>query len=262
MLRWLPLTLLLLAAPAHAAPVGQWVWSGADLLPLAAARALRPGLAAAVSVAEIRFAKQGLQSVLRLSPSTARAEAVVIRFDASFNAAWALPGRELDAAATNALRRVLSLVMRTAPGVRLLQLDYDCPTQQLARWAELLRALRANGVFGELEVWTTSLVAQLRDASFGALFRDVVAGHIVQVFDTGEPADERARSELIRLLARVDMPFCVGLGAFERGRAHAQFTEHEAWWEVATALALSPRFRGTWVFAAGQSWAQRLGSLP
>jgi hypothetical protein len=160
------------------------------------------------------------------------------------------------------LRRVLSLVTRTAPQVRRLQLDYDCPTPQLARWAELLGTLRANGVFADLEVWTTSLVAQLRDPLFGALFRDVVAGHIVQVFDTGEPADEHTRTELIGLLARADMPFCVGLGAFERGRAQLQVTQHEAWWDVVSELARSPRFRGTWVFAAGQNWADRAGGLP
>jgi hypothetical protein len=215
-----------------------------------------------VSVAEIRFANQQLQSVLRLSPSTAHADAVVIRFDASFHAAWTRPASELDAATTQVLRRVLSAVTRTAPNVRLVQLDYDCPTPQLARWAELLRALRANGVFADLEVWTTSLVAQLRDPSFGVLFRDVVAGHIVQVFDTGEPADDHTRTELIRLLARADMPFCVGLGAFERGRAQLQVTQHEAWWDVVIELARSPRFRGTWVFAAGQNWADRAGGLP
>jgi hypothetical protein len=262
MLRWLPLSLLLLAAHAHAAPLGQWVWSRADLASLAAARARRPDLAAAVSVAEIKFVNRELRSVLRLSPSTAHADAVVIRFDVSFNAAWARPAADLDADTTEVLRRVLSVVTRTAPNVRLIQLDYDCPTSQLARWAELLRAVRANGAFGQLEVWTTSLVAQLRDPAFGALFRDVVAGHIVQMFDTGEPADEHTRRELIGLLARADLPFCVGLGGFERGRAQLQVTRHEAWWDVVTELARSPRFRGTWVFAAGQNWADRAGGLP
>jgi hypothetical protein len=132
----------------------------------------------------------------------------------------------------------------------------------LPRWAALLAALRARGLFDGYAVWITSLVAQLRDEQFGRMFRPLVSGHIVQVFDTGELASDAARAELTRLLTRADLPFRLGLGAFERGRRGLQRTEHEAWWPLVAALTAHPQFRGTWVFAAGQNWADKLRGLP
>jgi hypothetical protein len=253
---------LVFPAQTWAAPLGQWVWSRADVHPLELARAVRPDVDAAVQVAELRFAGAELQSTLRLSPSTVNASTVVIRFERSVHAAWTQPRESFEASAVAVIARVLSLVKRTAPAIKAVQLDYDCPTRSLARWAGLLRALRAGGALEGLELWTTSLIAQLREPSFGPLFRGLVAGHVVQVFDTGELADQAARARLAWLLKRADMPFRVGIGSFERGRGSVQLTQHERWWPVVAELASSPQFRGTWVFAAGQPWAERARSLP
>lgn len=261
---WLLLASLMCASPAHAAPLGQWVWSRADVPPLSAARALRPDVAAAVHVAELRFERGEPRVLLRLSPTTAAARALVVRFDASFHAAWSTPPERLTSSVVAALGRVLALARRTAPDARILQLDYDCPTARLAPWAGLLERLRAQGVFDGWELWLTSLIAQLREPSFGRLFTGLAAGHVVQVFDTAELASARARQELLALLARANMPFCVGIGAFERKLrgASAPVTQHAAWWDALPALARAPGFSGTWVFAAGQNWTEKLGGLP
>mgnify|MGYP003428899621 CR=1 FL=1 len=265
MRRWLGLVILMCGSRAHAAPLGQWVWSRADVAPLSAARALRPDVAAAVHVAELRFLHGEPRVSLRLSPSTAGgAQVAVIRFDASFHAAWSASPVELQSAVSAALARVLGVVRSTAPHLRTLQLDYDCPTARLTQWAALLSGLQAEGRFEGWELWLTSLVAQLRDPSFGPLFRSVASGHVVQVFDTAELADARAEAELVQLLARAGLPFYVGLGAFERKRHvnERPRTAHEAWWDALPALSKAPGFRGTWVFAAGQDWTERLRSLP
>lgn len=261
----LALLCLALCVPARAiaAPAGQWVWSRADVDVLARARDVRADLEAAVQVAELRFLDGEVHSALRLPPAIVpRAGSVVIRLHDSFHVAWSGPPEVVERALADALGRVLALVRSTAPQTRVLQLDYDCPTRFLPRWAALLAALRARGLFDGYELWITSLVAQLRDERFGRLFRPLVSGHIVQVFDTGELASEAARAELSSLLTRADLPFRVGLGAFERARGGAQRTEHVAWWQLTAALAAHPRFRGTWVFAAGQNWADSLRGLP
>jgi len=260
----LAVLLLVCVSGAHAAPLGQWVWTRADVAPLSAARAQRPDVLAAVHVAELRFERGEPRVRLRLSPGTAAARVVVVRFDASFHAAWSAAPAAWTPALSAALGRVLALSRSTAPDARVLQLDYDCPTQHLAAWAALLSSLRAQGVFSGWELWLTSLIAQLREPGFGGLFRGLLAGHVVQVFDTGEPASARAETELLALLARAGLPFCVGIGAFERAArsGSAPVTQHAAWWDAMPALARAPGFRGTWVFAAGQRWTDRLGGLP
>lgn len=147
----------LFPAQTFAAPLGQWVWSRADLHPLELARAVRPEVDAAVQVAELRFAGAELQSTLRLSPSTVNASTVVIRFERSVHAAWTQPRARFEASAVAVIGRVLSLVKRTAPAIKAVQLDYDCPTRYLARWAGLLRALRADGELEDWELWDHQL---------------------------------------------------------------------------------------------------------
>jgi len=253
---YLLFALTMLPCGARAEPLGQWVWSRADLARLAEARRVRPDIAAAVSVAELRVEAGQVRVQLRHSPRIVPAQAAVIRLDDSFHAALDTDGPELTNALAAALGRVLALVPpEDAPA---LQLDYDCPVHKLARWAGLLRALTERGLFEGRSLWITSLVAQLREPRFGALFAEIVAGHIVQVFDTGERAMADAEPALLALVTRAGLPFALGLGAFERTHG----TDHAAFWELAPGLAKSPLFRGTWVFAAGQRWDARARSLP
>ena len=121
---WLVLVILVCGSRAHAAPLGQWVWSRADVAPLSAARTLRPDVAAAVHVAELRFEQGAPRTRLRLSPNTvSAAQVAVIRFDASFHAAWSVPPAELQGSVSAALARVLSVVGGTAPPGKLFQID-------------------------------------------------------------------------------------------------------------------------------------------
>jgi hypothetical protein len=257
----LVLATALASAPARAAPLGQWVWTRADREPLAAARAVRPDVAAAVSVAELRFERGQVVSALRLSPRVvSRATAITVRFHDSFHAAFSLDDAQLADVTESALGRVLALLPLGGPAE--LQLDYDCPVERLPRYAALLRALHARGLFAERAVWITSLVAQLRAPAYGPLFRGLVAGHVLQLFDTGERAEPDAGEALRRLTDRAGLPFALGLGAFERGLGAARRTDHAAFWALAPELAKSALYRGSWVFPAGLSWSERIGGLP
>jgi hypothetical protein len=251
----------LVTLPARAAPLGQWVWTRADREPLAAARAVRPDVTAAVSVAELRFERGQVVSALRLSPRTvAGVTAITVRLHDSFHAAFSLDDAQLADVTEGALRRVLALSPPSGPAE--LQLDYDCPVERLPRYAALLHALHVRGVFTGRSVWITSLVAQLRAPAYGALFRGLVAGHVLQLFDTGERAEADAGEALRRLTDRAGLPFALGLGAFERGLGAARRTDHEAFWALAPELAKSALYRGSWVFPAGLPWSERVGGLP
>lgn len=261
----LPLLVLacsLITESALAAPLGQWVWTRADVAPLAEAQAVRPDVGAAISVAELRFEHGQVRALLRLSPRTVPgARAVTVRFHDSFHGAFALADAALAEATAGALGRVLALLSPDdAP--RELQLDYDCPVERLPRYAALLRALHARGLFARAAPWITSLVAQLRAPRYGALFRGLVAGHVLQLFDTGERAQPEAGAALRDLTERAGLPFALGLGAFERQLGAGRRTEHAVFWALAPVLAASPLYRGTWVFAAGHSWNERIGGLP
>lgn len=257
----LVLATALFTAPARAAPLGQWVWSRADLRPLAEARALRPDVAAAVNIAELRFEGGAMGTALRLSPRVVPgARAVSVRFHDSFHAAFALDDARLSEAVADALQRVLALAPPAQAGE--LQLDYDCPVERLPRYAALLGALHQRGLFAGRSLWITSLVTQLRAPHYGPLFRGLVAGHVLQLFDTGERAEQDAGSALRRLVDRAGLPFALGLGAFERALGGERRTDHAAFWSLAPVLVHSPLYRGSWVFAAGLPWSERLRGLP
>jgi hypothetical protein len=175
--------------------------------PLSAARAHRPEIAAAVHVAELRYLDGEVRSQLRLSPTTvADSATVVVRLNDSFHAAWRAQDAQLASKLGASLDRVLAAVKRAAPQAGQLQLDYDCPSANLQPWAATLRALSQAGVLRGWEVWTTSLVAHLRVEQFGALFRGLIAGHVLQLFDTGEHLDPKLLAELPGLLRRAGLP--------------------------------------------------------
>lgn len=239
---------------------GQWVWSTADLGPLDRSRRARPGLVPGVWVATVAFARDTVTQRLALSPNVAGGApiAAVVRFDDAFHAAW-------DAHDDAALARTVAalagaLVARLdAAGtpVTEVQLDYDCPERRLARWATLVRAL-ARGPLAGRALWVTSLPVHVRHPEYGALLRGAVAGHIVQLFDTGLEPTPAALAALGTALDAQGLPYRVGLGAFERALPDGRRTEHRAWFAAEPRLAASRWYRGTWVFPAGEAWVDHL----
>ncbi|HUQ84417.1 MAG TPA: hypothetical protein VM076_24905 [Gemmatimonadaceae bacterium] len=95
-----------------------------------------------------------------------------------------------------------------------VQLDYDCPERLLPRWSRVVERITRDVLAGR-EVWLTSLVAHVRRPDYGDLFRAHVAGHILQVFDTGDRMSLSHAQHIERLSARHRMPFRLGVGAFE-----------------------------------------------
>lgn len=255
--------LALLPTRALAAPLGQWVWTRRDVDVLADARAARADVLAAVHVGEIDWDGRAPRLKLRLAPSVAPdAVAIVVRLHRSLERLMREPAAASSALA-EPLARALSLARSAGYAGSVLQLDYDSPVRGLAAWASILRTLaRDGGVLAGWQIWTTSLVAHVRDPRFGSLFEGVVAGHIVQVFGTGERYDAAVAVRLASLLTRAGLPYYLGLGAFERTRDDALLTSHGAWHDVAVQLADSPLYRGTWVFTAGQRWGPLARSLP
>lgn len=259
--------LLLLASctqPDATRRSGQWIWTAADATVLERARAARPEFVAGVWVASITYDTLAKAPTLRLAlpPRTAGRDsvAVVVRFEQSFDAAWrsgddARLTAQLDARFA-ALRRMLDAQPVI---VQEMQLDYDVPVRLLPRWSAVLRTL-VHGPLADREIWVTSLVAHLRDARFGRLLRGVVAGHMLQVFDTGEPADPRRMREVVRLLDRTDLPFRLGVGAFERQLGPGRRTLHRAWFRLIPELQQHRRWRGVWIFPAGMPWTSLLGA--
>ncbi len=151
------------------------------------------------------------------------------------------------------LRKLMDPVLRTGVDVTEVQLDYDCPVRLLRRWASVVGILSGGALAGRT-LWITSLVDHVRQPDYGDLFRGRVAGHILQVFDTGDQvlSDSPARVGLLADQQR--MPFRLGLGAFERRLPGGRRTDHRAWFDAVRPMARSPWFRGVWVFPAGQPW--------
>jgi len=239
---------------------GQWVWSAADAARFAEGRRALPALVPGVWVATVAFDRGGVTQRLALAPSTVRDGPIVavVRFDDAFHAAWdamddATLARAVGARMT-ALVAALGAVPGASPNVRVaeVQLDYDCPERRLARWATLVRAL-GHGPLAGRPLWITSIPAHVRHDDYGALFRGVVAGHVVQVFDTGDRFTPASLGALAADLDARALPFRFGVGAFERETAVGR-TTHRAWFAAAPRLAASRWYRGTWVFPAGASW--------
>ncbi len=266
---------------------GQWIWSAADLARWQRARATRPDLRPGLWSSTVWW-EGGVRQRLALSPrpfaagSAGRrpALAVVVRFDDRMHAAWLAVGdgpagdSTLAAELDRPLATLLRLVAASGADVREVQLDYDCPVRRLARWAAVVARLRAGALRGR-EVWITSLVAHVADhdgadRDYGDVFRGVVDGHIVQVFDVFAPGgDAPSPTTAARLrahLERAGLPFRLGVGAFERvvpaANGRARLTHHRAWFALAPGLARSPLYRGLWVFPGGQPWESLVAAPP
>lgn len=264
------LLLLLSACSTTTAPSttrnGQWIWSEADAVRLEESAATHPSVGAGVWVASITYdtVAHAPRLMLALPPRTARRDSIaaVIRFESSFDPAWAGgDDAQLTAQLDTTLRALRTILESQAIGVQELQLDYDVPVRLLPRWAAVLRTLTSGALAGH-EVWVTSLVAHLRERRYGSLLRGAVAGHIVQLFDTGEAADAAAILELEQLLERTQLPFRFGVGAFERQRPSGARTEHRRWFALVPRLQQHPNWRGLWIFAGGAPWTSLVGRLP
>ena len=247
--------------PAKGPPrIGRWVWTREDAALFTETAVARPDLEAGVYIGSIHCdASSGLlEAHAGLSPSVTGAASItaVIRFEDGLDACRVVNdtahrfNQSLDSAVG-----VLRKRGATTP-VSAMQLDYDAPQRALDAWAGSVRYLTQHAL-AEDSVWLTSLIAQLREPKYGDLFRDVVRGHVLQVFDTGEFAEPEQVTEAVRVAGRARMPFRVGLGAFERRGRHGT-TNHRAWFSTIPQFAKVPGYRGLWVFPAGERWATLL----
>jgi hypothetical protein len=243
----------------RAVPVetGQWIWSAADSARFAEASGAIPSLVPTVWIGTVSASRDGrVESRLALSPAAsgrARA-AVVIRFDDSFTNVWAASADTTVAADVgDALRRLLAAASGTHVALTELQLDYDCPDRLLARWSTVVERLTRDALAGRV-VWITSLVTHVRHREYGNLFRAHIAGHILQVFDTGDRMTLSYARQIERLAERQAMPFRLGVAAFERQLPNGRTTDHRAWFQAEAVMRQSQWYRGLWVFPGGSAW--------
>jgi len=243
-------------AAGSMAALGQWVWTRADAARYGESVVEHPGLEAGIFIGAIRCDSVTHRLVLHagLPPSAVSVTKpmAVIRLEDGLD-------RCRDAADQSVrFDRMLDSavqVLRVRGGnvaYAAVQLDHDAPQRALAAWASSVRHLRAHALAGD-SVWVTSIIAHLREPAYGRLFGGVVSGHVLQVFDTGEPATPERLAEAVRLVRRADVPFRLGLGAFERETARGR-TDHRAWFGAVPRFAAVPGFSGVWIFPAGQRW--------
>lgn len=247
--------------PVQPTAVGQWVWSSADSARFEESARSIPELIPTVWIGTIRASKAGaIESSLGLSPRVANrpSVAVIVRFDDGFSSVWAASSDSVIAADVGrALGSMLEAAANTGVRVTEVQLDYDCPERLLRRWSVVVAALSRDVLAGRT-VWLTSLAAHVRHREYGDLFRAHVAGHILQVFDTGDRMSLPLARQLQRAAARQKMPFRLGVAAFERRLPNGRTTNHEAWFAATRVMAGTPWYAGVWVFPAGASWVHLL----
>jgi hypothetical protein len=246
--------------PAGDSRIGQWIWSQADVARFTESRRTFPALEAGVFIGAVECDAEHRTLSARAGLSAAAAGTTnvvaVIRFEDGLErcrtASAPVPdfNQSLDSVVRVLRRRSSSTVMRT------VHLDYDAPVRALEAWSASVAYLDGHALRAD-SVWVTSILAHVRDADYGDLFRDVAVGHVLQVFDTGEIASEAGVREAVRLAARARMPFRLGLGAFER-ETRAGRTEHRAWFGAVPQFSAVDGFRGVWVFPAGHRWVTYL----
>lgn len=245
------------ADPAMTArAVGQWIWTRADVAVFNTSVTSMPALQAGVFIGSVRCdtTTHRLIAQAGLSPGVVPVArpAAVIRFEDGMFACRSGSDRtgtfhqQLDSAVA---------ILRVRGGnvdYAAVQLDHDVPQRALTDWADAVRYLHAHSLRSD-SVWVTSIIAHLREPAYGDLFRDVAAGHILQVFDTGEPATDQQVTEAVRLVQRAGLRFSIGLGAFER-RTRRGTTNHRAWFGAVPRFVDVSGYAGVWIFPAGQRW--------
>lgn len=266
---WHTVALLSILAGCTRAPVpvadvprlGQWIWTRADVARYAESTGTRPDLEAGVFIGAVHCDTSTRRLVahagLPLSVSGAESVTAVIRLEDGLDRCRTVDDRlqSFDVSLDSAVS-----VLRSRGGgthVAAVQLDYDAPQRALKAWSGSVRYLTTHSLARD-SVWITSLIAHLREPAYGALFRGVVRGHVLQVFDSGEAATTAQVDEALRLASRARMPFRLGLGAFERS-TRTGVTDHRAWFGTIARFAALTEFRGVWVFPAGRSWISFMG---
>ena len=245
--------------------VGQWIWSARDSATFLDASKTIDSIVPTVWIGSVGAARNGSSRVrLALSPriaGTARV-AAVIRFDDDFTGLWQNQSdSEVAASVGSAVKAILSVATGAGVTITEVQLDYDCPERLLPRWAAVVQGLSRGALAGQT-VWLTSLVAHVKQSEYGDLFRGSVAGHLVQVVDTGDRMSVPYARQLERMVTRHRMPFRLGVGAFERQLQNGTTTNHREWFGAARLMAGSEWFRGVWVFPGGSPWAALLERAP
>jgi len=238
------------------AALGQWIWTRADVARFTESRLVHPSLEASVFIGAIHCDSVSSALVARagLSPAVVDVEhpTAVIRLEDGLDRCRDASDR--SAAFTQRLDSVVRMLRLRGGNVpyAAVQLDYDAPQRTLAAWATSVRHLRTHSLTND-SVWITSIIAHLREPEYGELFADVVSGHVLQVFDTGESATPERIAEALRVVRRARIPFRVGLGAFERETARGR-TEHRAWFDAVPRFGVVPGYQGVWIFPAENRW--------
>lgn len=237
--------------------IGQWIWSPRDKTLYADGLKTLPGLEAAVWVATVYWKDGQFSRKLALPPFSEPSAAVVIRLDDSVNGAWKDASLKTEEDLDENIREILKHVEGAGASPRIVQLDYDCPVARLAEWSEALKVLK-QGSLRDADVWITSLISHVESPEFGKLFGGVVAGHVLQVFDTGDAFSEGRPAALVRDLEKQGLPFQMGFGAFERKSREGVLTQHHDWLRSLPLFSKSSLYRGAWIFPAGQPWVSQI----
>lgn len=230
---------------------GQWIWTATDGERFSRADERARGLVPGILVGTVFPAADGALLLRRgLSPAgtAGPSVALVVRVDDGVRRVGATELLPL-------VRSVLDDARRTGVSVRELQLDYDCPERRLEEWARAAGEVAASV---DVPVWVTSIPSHLEQRRYGELFRGRVAGHVLQLFDTGLRCSQGNARHVAERVAAAGMPFRVGVAAFERvGRA----SEHACWRRAGRELRDVAGHSGQWVFPGGEDVRVALAEL-
>jgi len=242
--------------------LGQWLWTARDREIFERARKGHPELAAAVFIGTIECERGVLRTKRGLSPLSAgnAPRALVVRLSDSVHACVDSQSEgELARGLDERLAALLDDVRASGARFTELQLDYDAPVSKLARWANALTYLNAHSLHG-LELWITSLPVHVEQPNYGSLMRGVVAGHIIQLFDTGLRCDAESAQQLRAALQAQGMSYRVGYGTFERKGVSARYS-HLCWLGLTHSWRTDPGASGWWLFPAGIPYGESLMQL-
>jgi len=240
--------------------IGQWIWSSTDAKVFNDTRRSVTDLVPCVWVSTISASDGKVSQRLANPPDLAGHSgpvAVIIRFEDSFNSVWETKATTAVAAELDErLGKLPGLLADTGADVLEVQLDFDCPVRLLEGWSKVVRSLKESSLKGR-DVWITSLPCHIEVPSYGSWFRGTVSGHIIQVFDTGLTCDESTVDGIADSLRKQELPFRLGLGAFERMKG-SKSTDHRQWFNMLPEFSSIKEFRGVWVFPGGRQWGYLL----
>ena len=240
---------------------GQWLWTSRDRELFERAREDHPSLSAAVLIGSVDCQGSVLRLRRGLSPASAGAtpRALIVRVGDSLGVCLDADEARTALRLDEALAQLLVEVKDTGVSFSELQLDYDSPVAKLPRYAKLLEYLKARSL-SSVELWITSLPVHVEQPGYGELMRGRVAGHILQLFDTGLECDPRRADTLRVALASQALPFRLGYGAFER-RGAADLRSHACWLSLTAGWRKEPGASGWWIFPAGIAYGPSLARL-